>query len=421
MSIVDVLGKDQAPSGAACTTSAPAPSHMPLLTELKPPSVVPGSYRHDAPNGAFSLIEVIGVLAVIAILAAMLVPSITKRVDFAAWSSENASLSAMKDALVQYVLRSNTIPSQATWTTALSGQLGLAPGNIAVNRRNISRAFLIDNSGWLGTVTLPYTVPPGGVATTPSSARLMIVSTIAKGPLPVASGAPGTASFNDIWNTPEGRKPSTWSGWAGTGGDLIIQRINLAPLFHRVILVNGATNSLSGSGCFSINTNLNKLAALPPGASGINTYYLDGTVLNLSSNNNSFQVQVVVRDDLSRIFEYGVWQNQINVGMTNSPPSSYGIGLLAATFYNASWPPNANAQTPQATLGVMNSYMGGYTAWANTGFNSPAPSGGVNWLSRFLTAIANFLLDLANQGFEKTQFGPATETQAASNSPRLVK
>jgi type II secretory pathway pseudopilin PulG len=364
---------------------------------------------------------VIGVLAVIAILAAMLVPSITKRVDFAAWSSENASLSAMKDALVLYVLRSNTIPNQTSWITNISSQLGLAPVNISTNRRNFSRAFLIDNSGWLGNVTLPYTVPPGGVTTTPSSARLMIVSTIAKGPLPVASGAPGTASFNDIWNTPEGRKPtnSIWTSWAGTNGDLIIQRINLEPLFHRVILVNGANNVSSGSGYFSINNN--NLAQVPPGASGTNTYYLDGTVLNLSYTSATNQVQAVIHDDLSRIFEYGVWQNQINVGMTNSPPSSYGIGWLAVTFCNAGWSPNANAQTPQATLGVMNSYMGGYTAWANTGFNSPAPSGGVNWWTQFLTAIANFLLNLAGAGFGSQQFGPASETQAASNSPRLVK
>lgn len=155
-----------------------------------------GTGRRDW-RRAFSLIEVVGVMAVIAILAAMLVPAITKRVDFAAWSSESASLSAMKDALVLYVLRSNTIPSSTTWTTNISKQLGLAPSEIATNRRNLSRAFLIDNSGWLGTVTLPYTVAPGGVTTTPSRARLMIVSTIAKGPLPVASGAPGTASFND--------------------------------------------------------------------------------------------------------------------------------------------------------------------------------------------------------------------------------
>jgi hypothetical protein len=243
----------------------------------------------------------------------------------------------------------------------------------------------------------------------------MIVSTIAQGPLPVASGAPGTASFNDIWATPQGSKPSTWSGWAGTGGDLIIQRINLEPLFHRVILVSG----VGGPGYFSINTNLSNLAPVPAGASGTNTYYLDGTVLNLSSNNNSFQAQVVVRDDLSRIFEYGVWQNQINVGITNSPPSSYGIGWLAVTFCNAGWSPNANAQTPQATLGVLNSYMGGYTAWANTSppFISPSVSG--NWLQQFITWIANFLLNLAGVGGQ--QFGPASETQAASNSPRLVK
>ena len=56
MSIVNVLGKDQAPSGAARRVPAAERSHVPLLTELEPEPVIRGSHRHVAPDGAFACV-----------------------------------------------------------------------------------------------------------------------------------------------------------------------------------------------------------------------------------------------------------------------------------------------------------------------------------------------------------------------------
>ena len=77
----------------------------------------------------------------------------------AAWSSETASLSAMADALKLYVVRSDAIPDQNQWYTAISSQLGLSTNQITTTPRNYSRAFLIDNGGWLGTP--PWSPAPG--------------------------------------------------------------------------------------------------------------------------------------------------------------------------------------------------------------------------------------------------------------------
>ena len=54
MSIVNAVGKDQAPLGAACRAPAADRSHVPLLAELEPSLVIRDSYRHVAPNGAFA-------------------------------------------------------------------------------------------------------------------------------------------------------------------------------------------------------------------------------------------------------------------------------------------------------------------------------------------------------------------------------
>jgi prepilin-type N-terminal cleavage/methylation domain-containing protein len=308
----------------------------------------------------FSLIEMVGVLAVIAILAAIAVPAVVKRVDFAAWSSENASLSAMKDALVQHILRNNNIPSnRAAWAIATCTNLGLLSANITTNSRNYGRAFLIDTSGWLATALASgdWNQRPGGETMAPTNCRLMIVSTIAGPQLPdslLLSSKPSIATFNGIWYY------TNFSGWTGNANDLVVQRINLEPLFHRLILVNGA----GGPGYFSINTK--NPTAVPPGASGTNTYYLDGTVLGLYDTNITLLVREVIRSDMSRVFEYVLWRDQINVGTTNSPPASAGLVSLAATFFNfTNAPPNAPpGATPQGVLGSLTSYMNGYSAWA---------------------------------------------------------
>jgi type II secretory pathway pseudopilin PulG len=319
------------------------------------------------PGHAFSLIELIGVLAVLAILAVVLVSVVVRCMDRAALRSETASLSSLSDALVQHVLRSNNIPDQTTWSRAVGTELALAEANITNTARGYARAFLIDESGWLGTALAsgPWSQTPGGTTTAPAGARIMIVSTIAKA-LPISSGTPKASDFNDIWSAPAGSKPnnSTWNSWAGRGDDLVIQRMNLSPLFHRVVLVNGY---IGGQGYFSINGG--QPAPVPLGGSGTNTYYLDGTVLGLHNTNQTLTVKEIIRSDMSRVFEYGLWRDQLDMGLTNGPP--LGLASIASAFYTNSppggWGGNLNTWggTPQTVLGLMTAYMNGYTTWAS--------------------------------------------------------
>ena len=87
--------------------------------------------------------------------------------------------------------------------------------------------------------------------------------------------------------------------------------------------------------------------------------------------------QEVIRNDLSRVFEYnGVWRDQINRGTTPGVPT--GLAFLAATFFNIT-PPNApSGETPPAVLGLMTSYMSGYSAWAAMGFTTNIPGSYTN-------------------------------------------
>jgi prepilin-type N-terminal cleavage/methylation domain-containing protein len=323
----------------------------------------------------FSLIEMIGVLAIVALLAATLVPVVIKRIDFAAWNTESASLSAMADALTQHIVRSDNIPCAInySWVRAITNELALASNNIAVNPRGWNRAYLIDPNGWLNTALAAsdWNQTASGTTSPPINARVMIVSCMSM-QLPVSSGFPSAAAFSDIWNTPVNAKPAnaTWAdaNWPGKGGDLLIQRINLQPLFHRVILINGLTTGHpEWQGSFSINTNASASDEVPLGGAGTNSFYLDGSVLGLYTNiPPSLVAQEIIKSDLSRVCEYGVWQDLINFGLTNIPPMD--IGSIAASFYTNTPPPIGSANvwgaTPAAVVGLMTAYMNGYSTWA---------------------------------------------------------
>src|SRR5437016_3033571 len=64
---------------------------------------------------AFSLIELIGVLAVIAILAAVAVPTLIRQMDRIAGERESASLKSFGDALQQSIVRNRSVPSDTNW------------------------------------------------------------------------------------------------------------------------------------------------------------------------------------------------------------------------------------------------------------------------------------------------------------------
>src|SRR5436309_1880954 len=126
-----------------------------------------------------SLIEFVGVVAVIAILVVALIGATSKRIDQGAWTKEVNDLAAISNALVLQILRSNTVPNQTTWAGAVANWTMRPVSQIATNNRGYARLFFYDQGGWM--TNAPYTQTNVGTgATVPSNARLVLVSTIAK-------------------------------------------------------------------------------------------------------------------------------------------------------------------------------------------------------------------------------------------------
>jgi type II secretory pathway pseudopilin PulG len=311
-------------------------------------------------SSAFSLVELIGVLAIVAILGAAAVPVVIRQMDQAARTKELADLSAISNAIVLQVLNTKTITnagglaqSVATWTRYPVSQ-------VTNNNRRFSRAFLVDKSGWFNGA-LPFTQTVTGVVSAPVNARIMVVGAIAAN-LPVATGSPTSTTFNDIWNTPVNSKPSTWSAWTGKGEDLFIQRIDLGQLFHRLVLIN-RDGSAAAAPRFAVDTT-NTLAVAAGGA-GTGGYYLDGSVVSVCDATATPMLRFSLTKDTSYVFEGGFWHPQISGGAPNEVMAQ-DFANLAARFLATQWYPGSHqGGDQQGSLVAMFNYMLVFGLWAN--------------------------------------------------------
>src|SRR5262245_60495718 len=78
------------------------------------------SVADSRPTLAFTLIEMVGILAVIAILAVVLIPVFIKQLDQLAADKEVRQLKAFADGLKQQIIKTRYIPDQTAWDSMIS-------------------------------------------------------------------------------------------------------------------------------------------------------------------------------------------------------------------------------------------------------------------------------------------------------------
>jgi len=307
---------------------------------------------------AFTLIEFIGVLAVITILVGLTLPSIIRRIDEAAKRRELSDLNAIHKAVKMGILQSRTI-SLTNWAQGAANWSMMSASKVIQTPRGITRQLYSDPGCGLFTSTIIQTVD--GFTNIPSQARLMLVSAIAS---PEPPAPPATAAaFEDVWNTPNGSIPSAWTSWTGRGDDVVVQRMNLAPLFHRVVLFNRSSNTVG----FAIDRNTAP-TGIPPNAPVRDVYYLDGSVLGLYASTNyattNLLLTEVINRDISRVFEGGIWRDQIGPGPYS--PIEQDFDNLAYAFLTSASPPSSKrGDNVFGVADMLIAYMTAYASWAN--------------------------------------------------------
>ena len=334
---------------------------------------------------AFTMIEMIGVLVVIALLAAILLPHLIRQMDQIAGNRESAYLQSLSGAFQQSILRNRSISGNTNWPSIVATELGVDISNVTTNSRKQMRVMLIDPSMQIGVNggRVPYTQNNAGSTVTngsgnviaPVRARVMILSSM--GPaLPAfpANGIPTDNDFTNIWNVAERMVPPTpvFTNWTGSGDDLKIQRINLSPLFVRLVLTTyAATNSSSSLlGRYSIDwqaTNTVPVNAITNPA-GIEGYFIQNSILGLHKDSASGGVldsqQVLIRNN-SFVYDERVWRGSIT-GI--SPLGGMDIGSVVDKFLAAYQNPRAPTNQQVTVVQSMVNYMNAYGTWAAAGF-----------------------------------------------------
>lgn len=332
-----------------------------------------GTETSASGHRGFTLIEMVGVLTVVMILATVIFATTIRQLDVVAGNQESATLKSYGDALQQSIRRNRQIPGATNWAITIAAESGANVATVMTNTRGRPRILLIHPQIEIGQNNggLPYSqnvtgsvVTVGGEVVPPKNPQLMILSSVGP-PLPASLTAGfSIAQWQDLWNTPDGTLPaggSPWDTWGGSGADLKIRRIDLSPLFVHVMLNNYGT---PGGGQYSIDSLATN--TVPNTAVGTEAYFLKDTVLGLFKHTGTMESQQIVAHDCTYFYASGIWQ----ASLTEPPVTPPTLEYMAIRFYTSPW--NLHAAGPPETQGTvldaMEAFMNAYGAWAAGGF-----------------------------------------------------
>jgi prepilin-type N-terminal cleavage/methylation domain-containing protein len=331
---------------------------------------------------AFSLIEVIGALAVAAVLSAGIALVSIRSIDQAVSCQEATNLQNLANALQNSILRTRYIPGTNDWYQVIATELGASTNAVLLTSRNTRRAFLIDPNLQIGASSgvLPYAQGTNG-SPPPQSPRLLILSSLAgSAPLPASGIIP--ANFGTLWNTADGSLPTntSFSGWQGLPEDLRIQRVDLNSLFVKLQLSNLLSTN---QGQYLIDGR--GPASVPGGTNGLGAYFIRNTVLTLctgASSGGGTNAELILSRDMSLFYLQQVWRDVPFVmvaSQTNTASANMAnmITMAASMFVNSPGNLNAlNGVTPPQVLNQMSNFMSAYVPYAAYAASYSATNGG---------------------------------------------
>lgn len=264
-----------------------------------------GLRRAHATQVGFSLLEIIGVLAVMAILATALAPNLIRTLDRAQVKAEAGTLEVLAQQLENYVRDTGALPvhgAAATdpraWAVTLAAYSGLNAAELTRNRQSVVRGYVVHSTG----------------------NRALLISGLRSG-LTVPSGTMiNDTQFQQIWDTPTGEVPpvsswATWSTWAGFPDMLVIQRVNVQALRKTSTAILNNADALGATVSYRIRAldgALGASTAITPATQRVVTALRRGERVELYANATGagapIFTHVIADHDVSLTYDSGFWR-----------------------------------------------------------------------------------------------------------------
>lgn len=326
---------------------------------------LPRAHAATRPAQAWTLIETLGSLAVLALLASLVLPILLRELDRAARDQERRELSRIAQASREWVTRSGQVPDPQSYAAWLEVYGSWSQAGILTNARGVRRAVVFDprwRTGASPGSPVPWVQIASG-SVHPESTRWMLVSSLGE-PLPDFLSSPSgiaPASFDALWSTSAGTIPVDWE-WAGRAEDLLIDRIDL-----RDELVPVVFSSPEGRRP-EIGLGTNRWNLEEP---FMERWYLRGTPLRLGDELGT--AQVIERIAGARCWQYsgGKWRQCGAWNERPTTPSGRDVAELAEALVRAPLRPGVDPNAPAHLVGAIGEFQSAYEDWVASG--SPAP------------------------------------------------
>ena len=367
-----------------------------------------------ASTRAFSLVEMLGVMAILMIMCLAIMPALMRQIALAGQDAERNNLQQMAGALENYVLNNRLVPGTGTQPgagsvvfTNIASQLGWPIALLLTNATGSPRYYLVDPDIAVGTNTLTklhYVQTNHFAACTnlPGGARALLITSLA-GALPTVLTNPLNLTgsvFDQVWDGPDYTAPAGWS-YGGDWANILVQRLNFSKLFVKVILNNHST----GAGGFSLDNTNAPISLANFGQTNFSGWLLLRTVVGLHDRNGALQVSQVLQDATTNLYnsmpgyapcftyDRDVWRGRAFA--SSDVQSRTSLDLQAACdLFQSGWRNtnvvNTNLFNQVTVTSNLWAFMSNYVNWATNFSNATWSNGVVRAQTNLAYTLANY-------------------------------
>ncbi len=319
-------------------------------------------------HGGFSLLELIGVLSIMAIMISMAVPTALRYLRDAEQRAEFQTVAAIATALEEVILDRKLLPGTNDWVDLAARKLEQPPRILGATGSGAPRLLLYHPSSAIRPSATAWVQTASGFqGLSPGFDRMLVVSTL-QSAFPAGVDFRSVATFDALWNTLPRQRPAGWTAAdLPDPDDLQVARLDLGRLLHRVVINNTASDNSPARISLEANGTVFSVTRSNP-ATPWERSFIHGTGLNIYGPQGTLWECELITEDRTLYYNETGWGNETRFAASRSASWSSSVATLVNDFLNASFASASNLQRPRAAIDELYRTMWTYMDWADAGF-----------------------------------------------------